>query len=184
MTLKAERFARQATAIFMIAALWYAIFRLNEWLFPFFEHTLRLNWIFLPAALRPLIILMFGGTGALGLILGAFLSVYGTTHGDLLHWAVLSIVLGATPWFAVSLGKAFLNIPQDLAGLKPRHILLLCGLCAGMNAVTLNGYLWSTGNLDGGAILVATVFVGDVVGAVILLLLTSSILAFAMPRRR
>lgn len=179
----ANRIARQTTAVLAIAILWYAISRFNEWLFPFFEHTLRANWIFLPAAFRPLTILLFGRTGAAGLILGAFLTVHGTTGGGLLDELAFSAVLGLTPWLAVSLGARLLDIPRNLSGLKPRHILLLCALCAGLNAVTLNSYLWATGHRDGGMVQIAAVFVGDLLGAAILLLVISNILAFAMPRR-
>jgi hypothetical protein len=180
----AERLARKTTTVLAIAILWYAISRFNGWLFPFFEHTLRANWIFLPAAFRPLIILMFGKRGAAGLILGAFLTVHGTTPGGLPDELAFSAVLGLTPWFAVSLGTRLLDIPPSLAGLTPKHILVLCGLCAGLNALTLNGYLWASGHLSGGAMQIATVLVGDLVGAVILLLLVSNILAFAIPRPR
>lgn len=180
----AERLARTTTTVLAIAIVWCAISRFNEWLFPFFEHTLRANWIFLPAAFRPLVILMFGRTGAAGLILGAFFTIRGTTPGGLPDELAFSAVLGLTPWLAVSLGAHLFRIPQSLAGLSPRHILVLCGLCASLNAVTLNGYLWASGHLAGGAEQIATVLVGDLVGAAILLLLISNILTFAMPRLR
>jgi len=151
---------------------------------PLFEHTLRANWIFLPAAFRPLVILVFEETGAIGLVLGAFLTVYGTSQGGLLHEAVFSAVLGLTPFVAVSAGKALLDIPQTLAGLRPGHILLLCALCAGLNAITLNSFLWATGHFDGGGIQIATVFVGDLLGAAIVLFLIANVLALALPRRR
>lgn len=180
----AERLARQATIVVAIAVLWYGIYRFNEWLFPFFAQTLRANWIFLPAAFRPLIILIFEGTGAIGLMLGAFLTVYGTTGGGLVHELAFSVVLGVTPWIAVSAGRAMLDIPQNLAGLKARHILLLCALCAGLNAITLNSFLWATSRFDGGGIQIATVLVGDLLGAAIILFLIANILALTIPRRR
>lgn len=179
----AEWLARQTTTVLAIAVVWYAVTWLNARLFPLFEHTLRASWIFLPAAFRPLIILLFGGTGAAGLVLGAFLTVYGTSSGGLLNELAFSGVLGVTPWLAVSLGRRLLDVPVDLAGLRASHILLLCALCAGMNALTLNGYLWVTGHFDGGSIQIATVLVGDLLGATILLFVISSALAFAMPRR-
>lgn len=180
----AQRLAWHATTVFVISIFWFFISRLNGSLFPFFEHTLRASWIFLPAAFRPLVILLFGGTGAAGLILGAFLTVYGTSPGGLPDELVFSAILGLTPWAAVSLGRALLDLPGSLAGLKASHILLLCALCAGLNAITLNGYLWLTGHFDGGAIQIATVFVGDLLGSTIVLFLISNALAFAMPRRR
>lgn len=183
MNVSAGQVARQVTTIIAIAVAWYGIYLLNEWLFPFFEYTLRANWIFLPAAFRPLIILMFGGTGAIGLVLGAFLTFYGTSQTGLLHELAFSAVLGMTPWIAVASGRALLDLPQNLSGLKAGHVPLLCALCAGMNAITLNSYLWATTGFEGGSIQIAAVFVGDLVGSTIVLFLMANILAFAMPRR-
>ena len=50
--------------------------------------------------------------------------------------------------------------------------------------MTLNGYLWAIGHLAGRPHQIATVLVGYLVGAAILLLLISNLLTFAMPRLR
>ena len=166
-------------AVAGIGLSWFLLSELNSWLFAGLEHTSRAHWIFLPAAFRPLIILLFGRTGMLGLVLGSYLTISGTT--DAFAAVTLSLNLGTLPWGAVSLGKVLLDIPQSLAGLRARHIMLLCFLCAGTNAIALNGYLWLLGQLDGGAIQVATVFVGDMAGSTIVLLLISILLAQIRP---
>lgn len=183
MNFGSAKLSRAVTQILGIALAWFALFKLNEWIFSDFEHTPNAHWIFLPAAFRPLTILLFDRAGAAGLVLGAYLTVYGTTGSSALHEAIFAITLGVTPWIAVSLGKWAMDIPRNLAGLGARHIVLLSTLCASLNAVTLNGYLWTIGRLEGGGIQILTVFVGDLLGSVILLFIISTALALSLPSR-
>lgn len=183
MKFDAETRIKPVTHVLGIAVAWYAISEFNAWLFSGLEHTSRAHWIFLPAAFRPLIILMFGWVGAVGLILGAYLTVYGTTDGHALQEMIFSIILGLTPWISVSSGNWMLNIPRNLAGLRAAHIIVLCTLCASANAVTLNGYLWACGRFEGGLMQIVTVLVGDLVGAAFVLFLFANLLAFVIPRR-
>lgn len=117
MKFDAETLIKPVTHVLGIAVAWYALAEFNTWMFSGLELTSRAHWIFLPAAFRPLIVLMFGWVGAAGLVLGAYLTVYGTAAGDTIHEMIFSVILGITPWIAVSLGKRALNIPRSLAGL-------------------------------------------------------------------
>jgi hypothetical protein len=175
---------RKAVPIAVIAIAWWASFHLNAWVFAGMQHTSVASWVFLPAVFRPLAILMYDKIGAVGLVLGGYLTVYGTTHGDNVHEVMLSVVSGVTPYFAVTLGKRLLAIPSNLAGLRMNHIIVLSASCAASNAIVLNGYMWASGHLNNDFMQVATVFVGDIIGATIMLFLISSVLAFALPRQR
>lgn len=183
MTIDAERLLRQALTVLGIALSWLCLFRLNAWLFTDLEHTARAHWIFLPAVMRPLSILLFGSLGAWGLVLGAYLTVYGTTGAGDLHEVTLALLSGLLPWASVNMAKWALKIPSSLAGLRAAHIVLLCFLCAGINTLGLNTYLWVSGHLQNDLIQILTVFVGDLFGAAILLFAISTALAFALPRR-
>jgi hypothetical protein len=182
MTVSVKLILRQVSVVLGIAIAWYAIAEFNSWLFASFEETIRANWIFLPAAFRPLIILMFGKLGVLGLILGAYLTVYGTSDGGPLHEITFSIILGITPWAAVMLGKWLQDIPRSLNGLRAKHIVVLCTLCAGANAVALNGYLFASGHYEIAPIQVLTVFIGDLLGAALVLFFLSNLLTLAIHR--
>jgi hypothetical protein len=173
---------RQLLVISVIAISWFVTFRINSWVFAATEHTSVASWVFLPAAFRPLAVLLFEEVGATGLVLGGYLTVYGTARGDNFHEIMLSVVSGITPLFAVMLGKWLFEIPRDLAGLRAGHIIVLSVSCAAANAIVLNGYMWASGHLHGDFIQIATVFVGDVTGAAIVLFLLSSTLSFALPR--
>jgi len=178
-----DRVLRQSLTVLAIALAWFALFNLNDALFSELQHSIRAHWIFLPAVMRPLAILLFGSVGAWGLVLGAYLTVHGTTEGNALHEVTLALLSGLLPWLAVACARVPLQIPKSLSGLRPLDILVLCTLCAGVNAVGLNGYLWISGHLDNNPIQILTIFVGDLLGAAILLFLISSALAFWLPRR-
>ena len=183
MCLDPHRVTAALVKVITIAIGWFLIAKLNEEMFGNFAHTIRAHWIFLPAGFRPIIILLFDRVGAAGLVLGGYLTVTGTTGGDEGHAMVLSVILGITPWLAVSFGKRVLAIPGDLAGLRPQHIVAICVLCSTFNAVMLNGYLWLAGRLSGDLIQIATVFVGDLLGSAIVMFLLSTVLALLLPRR-
>ncbi len=171
---------RECLIVTAIALAWAALFEINLWLFSGLEHTIRAHWIFLPAVMRPLCILMFGGLGAWGLVIGAYLTVYGTTDGEYLHEIMLSVISGLLPWVAVSAGKALVGISGTLAGLRAKHIVTLCVLCAAANAVGLNAYLWMAGRLDGDLIQFLTIFIGDSFGSAIILFLISAAISVCL----
>lgn len=183
MQLKFTQIVKNFGIILLISAGWLLITDLNNAAFGRFAHSIRAHWIFLPAGFRPIIILLFDQVGAVGLVLGGYLTVMDTTGGDQSHAVTLSLILGITPWLAVRLGKRMMAIPNNLAGLKPRQIVSICTLCSVFNALTLNGYLWFAGKLSGGFIQIGTVFVGDLVGSAIVMFALSTILVFVLPRR-
>lgn len=173
----------QIVIIMIVALVWHLTFKLNAWLFSGLEHTLRANWIFLPAALRPLAVLLFGGLGACGLVLGSLLTVYGTSGGNPSHEIVLAVSSGLLPWWAVTAGKSMFRLSDSLAGLRPKHIFALCAMCAGANAIGLNAYLWLAGRLDGDLLQIVAIFIGDLLGSAIVLFSLSAALAFFLPRK-
>ena len=175
---------RCGTTVLAVALVWVAAFRLNELLFSSFAYTPRANWIFLPAALRLIVILLFRQWGMFGLILGAWFSGPGNTEGDAAHEIFLSCTSGIAPMLAVAAGKRWFGIPDSLAGLNARHICMLSISCAAANAVLLNAYLLLSGRLHWGLAHVATVFTGDVLGAFLVLALLSAVLSFAIPRAK
>lgn len=87
------RLAGYSLTVVTIAAAWYAVSQFNAWLFAALAHSLNAHWIFLPAAFRPLVILLHGKTGALGLVLGAYLTLHGETNGNVPHVFMFSIIL-------------------------------------------------------------------------------------------
>ena len=60
----------QKTALTLISAvLFVGFFKFNDWIFHTLEHSKGVNWVFLPAGFRVILVLVLGLPGALGLML-------------------------------------------------------------------------------------------------------------------
>ena len=182
MTLLRSQCFKDCVTVIGIAVTWLAAFKLNEWAFSGTIHSARANWIFLPAAIRVIAVLLFGDLGALGLVVGAYLVVSGAGGDNGMHSFTLAVSSGIAPLIAVIALKRWFSISNTLARLRPSHIIALSVACAASNAALLNGYLWLAGHLHSDFVQIATVFIGDVLGMAIVLLVLSVALSFAMPR--
>ncbi|MFM7342898.1 MAG: hypothetical protein ACKO3Q_09530, partial [Betaproteobacteria bacterium] len=49
----------------------YVLFHLNDLFFEWLDYSYGVSWIFLPSGLRLALVLIFGGQGALGVVLGS-----------------------------------------------------------------------------------------------------------------
>lgn len=168
--------------ILVIALLWVALFRLNSWLFTATSISQHINWIFLPAALRTVSVLLFGGTGATGLILGAlFTSDPESNAFDAIALATLS---GLCPYVSVALCSRFFKLPQDLGGLTSKQLLGFAVAGGIFSVIPHHLYFYSrhqvTYFLEGaGAMLI-----GDIIGALIMLYVVNFIIMLFDKTRR
>lgn len=175
---------KSVSIIIGVALTWVAAFSLNEWVFAPERHSLRANWIFLPAAVRLIAVLLFEEVGALGLALGAFVVVSAGSAENWLYDGGLALSSGIAPLAALIASRRFIIIQPDLAELKPRHVLVLALSGAVANAAILNAYLAAVGRFHGDVEQIVTVLIGDCVGIAAVLIVLSTFLAFALPRRR
>ena len=169
--MKSRRFmaADEAATIIGVALVWLAFFKLNALAFDQFAHSSRAHWIFLPAALRILFVLMFDGSGAVGLIIGAYLTLPHSQSGDLPYELMLSVSSGLGPLIAIWLCRRIFPIARDLAGLRGKHIIALSIVGATANSMLVNGCMAIAGRWRGDLEQFATIFIGDMLGTVILL---------------
>jgi hypothetical protein len=124
-----------------IALAWVALFKLNAYWFSFLAVSPYVGWIFLPAALRVLAVLLFKTRGVLGLFLGALItnaSLWGSEWWDAL---ALSAVSALAPALAIGLGSRWMKLKPALNGLNGWHLLALSALAALSNSV-LHGLLF------------------------------------------
>lgn len=151
------------------ALAWDVIFDLNSWLFSQSALSERVHWIFLPAAFRIIFVLLFQGRGAVGLIFGAYLTQSQQTLNELPNEVLLSISSGLAPLVAVVFCQRFFTINDDLAGLNGWHIIALSVASAAANTVILNVILYLMGRQAADLASIVAVFVGDVLGAAIVI---------------
>ena len=132
--------------------------------------------IFLPAALRPVAVLLFGVPGAVGLILGAALTIPSIA---MVNPSTVLIVLfnGVVAWGVLSLmrlSSAYrAELTADMTGLSLRTILVLSASTAIVSS-TFNSYVISLSpELSTSAGLILPMMIGDAIGALLMLYLLS-----------
>lgn len=167
----------------VVVLLWTLLFELNHWLFSFVEQTPFISWVFLPAALRVVAVLLLGWRGVAGLFLGALLTNHPELGVNLLEALALSTLSAGAPWLAVVCARRWLRIAPDLAGLSFWQLFTLATIGALISASVHNAYFsvqsashrW----VDG----IVPMFVGDMVGTLMVLYLSAAVLR-RLPRPR
>lgn len=155
--------------ILVAAGLWVGLFQLNAWAFQSFEWNPVVNWVFLPAAVRLLAVLLWGWEGCLGIWLGTLVTnqaLFGTATQASLAVASISAL---APWLAVGAARMLLAIPSDLAGLRPASLLVLAGASALSSALLHTLYFSFTKDSTRLADDLLPMLVGDVAGTLIVL---------------
>ncbi len=170
-------FPIQLLCILFTAALYFGCFRLNNYAFQSFELHAGAHWVFLPAGLRLLCTLVFGGVGAIGLWLASLLILaYDVSEMDLVTNLVSTIISAGAPYLVYRLSlKA--GMPDTLMRLTPNRLMQLSIAYAFANAVMHSAwYALRDFHPDyiGGFV---TLFVGDLIGTVIVLYAIKILLA-------
>ena len=97
----ASEIRQQLFEVAVVVLLWTLLFELNDWMFSSVERTPFINWVFLPAALRVVAVLLLGWRGVAGLFLGALLTNRPEWGVNLMDTLALSTLSAAAPWVAV-----------------------------------------------------------------------------------
>jgi hypothetical protein len=162
-------------------ALFLATLALNELLFTRSEFARGINWIYLPAGIRLLSTLLFGGAGAIGLLLVSWgVSFFYFFPDDLLRAFMGGILASVAPYLVYRIMQRHWGLQETLANLTTRR-LLLCSLLYALASPALH-HLWFAFSdperaLLQGFIVMAT---GDFTGTILVLYTAKLIL----PRRR
>ena len=156
-------------AICGVALLWFLVFNLNMWLFSNTAFSERAHWIFLPAAFRIIAILVLGVRGCVGLMLGAYLTLPNASPNDFHYEILLSISSGVAPLIAVLFCKRLFTINHDLDGLNGWHVVALSVSGGVANSAMLNALMWVIGKQQADIQAITAIFVGDVLGAALVL---------------
>lgn len=167
-----------------VAAVWVAFFNLNMLLFSGLAHSPRAHWIFLPAAVRVIAVLLFDSAGAFGLMLGAYFTLPHHHFADLPSQLLLSVSSALAPLVAIVACRRWLHIAWDLSGLRGSHIIAVSVACAAANAIILNVVMAAVGRFNDDLSQIATVFVGDVLGSAIMLTGIATLLSLMARRSR
>jgi len=164
-----------AAEVVFAAVAYTLLFILNEQFNPFFWERLGVSWLFLPAGLRLLLVLLCGWPAAVGIMIGGWIT--GSWMLADFPWLVpvFGVVNGLAPLLAAWLAFRHLGIRVSLANLTPLTLVGLSVVFAAIN-VLLQQALYLLSGLTPVSDLpnaMFSMFFGDVTGALVVLLLTS-----------
>lgn len=151
--------------------LFVGFFHFNQWAFGQWEHAQGVNWIFLPAGFRVLLVLILGLPGALGIVAGnLWLDQAQLAAGHVLPFFMAALVSGLGPWgvkqWMVSRGRLDKEL-RDISAPQLIHFILVY---AAVNALFHQFIRWNfpiSNSLPW--VDVWPMFIGDVVGALAVL---------------
>ena len=160
-----------AVLISLAAVLYWLGYAVQGWLFQFTEHVSGVNWFYLPAGLRVVLVLVAGLNGALGIFAATI--VINLLHMGDMNGTVLLLTAGASgfgAWFALLLMRWRGQIDAGLTVLTSSVLIQYALIYALFNAV-FHQLVWWTLQRDGARFMVDVwpMFVGDLLGALFFL---------------
>lgn len=167
--------------ILAVAIIYFLGFHANEVLFSYLEHHRGAHWIFLPAGLRLLSTLLLGAKGAVGIFLGSLLVTWQLGESSLMgHFVEPFISAGApmiTYYVALRSGLSF-----NLKNLSAKILVILSVAFATTNALLQSLWDVSEGITESFSSSFFVMFVGDLLGAIIVIYVIRLFLVFVPDR--
>jgi hypothetical protein len=142
------------------------------------EISIYISWIFLPAALRMISVLLFRWRGVAGLLLGSLMVTLNQIGPNSIHTWVFPLLSSLSPMLAMLLGVGLMKVHADLEGLRAWQLLVFSSLGALINALTHNLYFQYSGIAASWTNGFTPMFVGDLAGTLMMLFGASFILRF------
>lgn len=151
------------------AATYLLVLALNELAFTGSEYTRGINWIYLPAGVRLLCTLLFGGAGALGIWIASWLAcVYYYFPGDFIRAAAGSAISAGAPYLIYVLARRVFFLQASLSNLTSARLLICAAACAAINALLHHLWFLFWGPADNWE-QVLVMFTGDMAGILVVL---------------
>ena len=163
-----SQFRLQFTMVLATIILFLLTLAINEWLFKYAEFLPGINWIYLPAGVRLLSTLLFGGAGAIGLLIVSWLVSFLYFFPDnFMRAFVGGIVATIAPYGVYKLAQHAFGLHGSLVNLTPGRLLICIVACS--FASPLLHHLWFALHGDPHPLLdgFMVMFVGDLNGTLL-----------------
>ena len=168
---------RAALQVASVVCVWIIFYRVSGVVFSYLEYNHETFWVFLPAGVRLVAVMLFGWVGVVGLFIGSAL-----TNDDvrLSHVLLLSAVSSLAPKLALIVGRRLLNLNPTLDSLNPIDLIILALIASCFNAIMTVSLFHLLGESQLLFNLVP-MFLGDLVGTFMLFYL--AVFGFWLARR-
>lgn len=143
---------------------------LNESIFIHSEFVRGINWVYLPAGVRLLCTLLFGGAGAIGLLIASWLScVYYYFPDDPVRSAVGSLISAGAPYLVYLYARHTYGLRASLSNLGPQALLVCAMAYALANSLLHHIWFLASGDTADWASGFAIMLIGDLAGSLLVL---------------
>jgi hypothetical protein len=161
--------AETAAGILGVALAYALLFELNGALFAAALVTDNVSWIFLPAAIRMLAVMLFEWAGVLGLLLGGLVVSLIHMNPGPIEAVIQSALSAVAPMVAYIACRRWLGLPRELGGLNAGHLFVFSVAGGISNTVLHQGYFFVVERPGSQLLDAIPMFVGDVVGTLVML---------------
>jgi len=160
------------------ALAWIGLFELNTFLFDELVVNQNVSWLFLPAAVRVLAVLVSGYAGVVGLFFGALYTNLPIDSVNLIDALALTALTALNPFLAVWLLIRCFGLKADLSGLRWWHLIAFAAAGAVSNVTATQLYLAQSLQRQSSSGSWWPMLVGDLVGTAIVLYAASFLARF------
>lgn len=141
----------------------------NEWIFRHSEFVRGVNWVYLPAGMRLLCTLLFGGLGANGILMASLISCFFYYFpNDPVHATFVAIISALAPYLVYLFAIRRLGLRPSLVNLTAGRLLFLILLYSLVGPAMQQMWTVLNGNAEGAAERFAVMVVGDLSGTLII----------------
>jgi hypothetical protein len=166
-----------------VALIWVGLFKLNAFFFDSIGFSHHISWIFLPAAIRMISVMLLDWIGAAGLFAGALITNAPWLDQNLSESIALAGLSSLGPVLAVTFCTRWLRMKGNLSGLGLRQLTLFGVVGALCNVVPHNIYFYMADRMQSPLDGVIPMFVGDLIGTVIVLYVCALFLKYIFPQQ-
>ena len=156
--------------------LWVSLFELNGWLFSITEISRYSNWVFLPAALRVLAVLVLDWRGVAGLFAGTLFTCAPQIGVNMAEALVLASLSSLAPFVAVSLTTRCLRMAIDLKGMSYQQLAVIAAVAALSSSVSHNIFFSLQDELHSWVSVFFPMLAGDLIGTLFVLFASALVL--------
>lgn len=163
--------AEQAALALTSAVLFVGFFQFNDWIFSSFQYSEGINWVFLPAGFRVILVLTMGLPGAIGLMLGSwFIDSAAFTATAWFFPCFNGVVSGLTPWLVMMYLTRQGWLEPQMRQMTAMRLLQVTIIFSAASAMSDQLVWWSLEKPDANIwVDVWPMFVGNALGALLML---------------
>lgn len=170
-------------SIAISAVLYVSFYHLNVWLFKAFALHAGAHWVFLPAGLRLICTLVLGIDGALGLLAAELILMHQVGVADPVTSIVSALISSGAPYL-IYLAALRAGMPESLEKLSASRLSALALVYALVNSALFSFWFAARGVFTNFMHNWITMFIGDLLGTLILVYALKIVLAIYRCRVR